>query len=114
MRFQASTVVRIKIIVACVRGPCSFVVGYGHFRGTLQLVPSSDSSQVTEAADSLKTLVIARLHGDITYTHTHTHTSFHIVLLYFYMFRSEEFVFKETLYAFLGTTLGILKVSVLR
>jgi len=36
---QSFTVVRIKVMVVFVRGPCSFVVGYEYFR-TVQLVPS--------------------------------------------------------------------------
>jgi hypothetical protein len=122
MRCKASTVVRIKIMVVCVRRPCGFVVGCGHFRETVQLVPSSESAQVAEAADSLKTLVITRLHGNITlalslslsHTHTHTHTP---VSTLFYCTSAccdvKHFVCRETLCAFLAT-FGIPRVSILR
>lgn len=66
MRFKASTVVGSKILAFCVRTSCSFVVCYKHFGGTVQLVPSSECVQVTEAADCCKTLVTTKLCGYLT------------------------------------------------
>jgi hypothetical protein len=43
-----------------------YVVLYIHFRRTVQLVPSSDPVQVTEAADTFKTYVASKLHGYTT------------------------------------------------
>jgi hypothetical protein len=75
MRLKGSTVVRIKITFVCVRRPCSFVVGYGHFRAPAQLLASSECYQLTKAADSLKPLLITRIHGDIS--HSTLSTSIH-------------------------------------
>jgi hypothetical protein len=43
-------------MVVCVRGTCSFVDAYGYFRGTVQLVPSSESAQVIRGSRFLKNI----------------------------------------------------------
>ena len=52
-------------MVVWVRGPCSFVVGYGYFRRTVQLVPSQKSAQVT-GSRHLQNCVTTKPHGDTT------------------------------------------------
>jgi hypothetical protein len=65
MRFKAFIVVRIKVMVVWVRGPCSFVVGYGYFRRTVLLVLSPKSAQVT-GSRHLQNICNQKPHGDTT------------------------------------------------